>query len=299
MNAMTFLTAAAGGFGGAPAPSIPEHHPGLGPAAAHDDPDVFLIPLLDCLPLTRRAMSLLLAGVVALDVCAVLAEGLEPEGPGSTPDWRAWAALWGAGAGLLLVAASAGVLLMIQVRYTFEHAALHREHFYELKLARFREACARLKSLSVSEAVSAVRALQALRKEVGGLDRRLAIETLMLQRRLRDLLWLSRAAAGLGASIAAGLLVLTGRGGVLATAVGILAILLALGLFVAIERWARERMGRAVVLLTPAPAELAQAFDPSPPLEAAVERLLARLNRHFDRLNGPADPLETENDLRA
>lgn len=299
MNAMTLLTAAGGGHAGAPAPSMPEPRTGLEPALAHDDPDVFLIPLLACLPLTGRAMGLLLAGVFALDACAVLAEGLEPQGPGSTPDWRAWAALWGGGAGLLLVAASAGVLMMIQVRYTFAHAALHREHFYELKLARFREACARLKSLSVSEAVSAVRALQALRKEVGGLDRRLAIETLMLKRRLRDLLWLSRAVAGLGATVAAGLLVLTGRGGVLATALPVLAILLGLGLFVAIERWARERMGRAVVLLTPAPPELAQAFDPSPPLEAAVERLLARLNRHFDRLNGPADPLETEIDLRA
>ena len=184
---------------------------------------------------------------------------------------------------------------MVQVRYTFEHAALHREHFYELKLARFREACAQLKSLSVREAVAAVRALQGLRKEVGGLDRRLAIETLMMKRRLRDLLWLSRAGAGLGAAGAAALLVLTGRGGLLATVVPILAVLAGIALFLLIELWARDRMARAIELLAPAPAELAQAFDPSPPLEAAVERLLTRINRHFDRLKGPGDTFEEEN----
>jgi hypothetical protein len=294
MSTMTFLTAA-GGVSAGPTASRVQRRVASGPAVAHDDPNVFLTPLLDCLPLARRAMGLLLGGVLALDLCAVLGEGLEPEGPGSAPDWRAWAALWAGAAGLLLIGASAGVLLMIQVRYAFEYAGLHREHFYELKLARFREACAQLKSLSVREAVAAVRALQGLRKEVGGLDRRLAIETLMMKRRLRDLVWLSRAGAGLGAAAAAALLVLTGRGGLLATAIPLLAVLVAIFFFVLIELWARERMARAIELLAPAPAELAQAFDPSPPLEAAVERLLTRINRHFDRLKGPGDTLEGEN----
>jgi hypothetical protein len=294
MSTMTFLTAP-GGVSAGPTASTIRRRAASGPAVAHDDPNVFLTPLLGCLPLTRRAMGLLLGGVFALDLCAVLAEGLEPEGPGAAAGWRAWAALWSAAAGLLLVAAAAGVILMVQIRYTFEHAALHREHFYELKLARFREACAQLKSLSVREAVAAVRALQGLRKEVGGLDRRLAIETLMMKRRLRDLLWLSRAGAGLGAAGAMGLLVLTGRGGLLATAVPILAVLSGIALFVLIELWARDRMAQAIELLAPAPAELAQAFDPSPPLEAAVERLLTRINRHFDRLKGPGDTLDEEN----
>lgn len=295
MSTMTFLTAG-GGVSAGPTASKIQRRVTSAPAAAHDDPDVFLAPLLHCLPLTRRAMGLLVAGVSALDLCAVLASGLGPERPGpAASDWRAWAAASAAGAGLLLIAASAGVLLMIQVRYTFEHAALHREHFYDLKLARFREACAQLKSLSVREAVAAVRALQGLRKEVGGLDRRLAIETLMMKRRLRDLLWLSRAGAGLGATLAATLALLSGKGGLLGAGAPMLALLAALVLFVLTELWARERMTRAIELLAPAPAELAQAFDPSPPLEAAVERLLTRINRHFDRLKGPGDALEEEN----
>lgn len=294
MSTMTFLTAG-GGVSAEPAASKIQRRVTSAPAAAHDDPDVFLAPLLNCLPVTRRAMGLLLAGLSALDLGAVLVSGLEPEGPGPAPGWRAWAAVSAAGSGLLLIAASAGVLLMIQVRYTFEHAALHREHFYELKLARFREACAQLKSLSVREAVAAVRALQGLRKDVGGLDRRLAIETLMMKRRLRDLVWLSRAGAGLGATLAAALAALTGKGGLFGAGAPVIALLAALVLFVLIELWARERMTRAIELLAPAPAELAQAFDPSPPLEAAVERLLTRINRHFDRLKGPGDVLEEEN----
>jgi uncharacterized membrane protein len=294
MSTMTFFTAA-GGVNAGPTASNTQRHAGSEPAVAHDDPNVFLTPLLDCLPQARRAMRLLVASGLALDVGAVLAEGLEPEGPGSAPDWRAWAAAWAGGAGLLLAAVSAGVLLMIGVRYTFEHVALHREHFYELKLARFREACAQLKSLSVKEAVGAVRALQGLRKDVGGLDRRLAIETLMLKRRLRDLLWLSRTAAGFGVAGAVALLILTGRGGVLAVVVPILAVLAGVALFILIELWMRDRMARVIELLAPAPADLAQAFDPSPPLEAAVERLLTRINRHFDRLKGPGDALEEEN----
>jgi hypothetical protein len=296
MSTMTLN--AAGGVSAGPTASRGKHHVPHEPNFAPDDPNVFLTPLLDCLPLARRAMVVLLGGVLALDVCAVLAQGVEPDGAGSRADWRAWVAVWAGAAGVVAAVISAGLLAVIQVRYTFEHAELHRARFYELKLARFREACAQLKSLSVEEAVAAVRAVQALRKDVGGLDRRIAIETLMLKRRLRDLLWLSRAVAGLGAVVAAAILVETGHAGV-ATAITVVVMLVAIALFALIELWVRERMARVAELLTPTPAELAQAFDPSPPLEAAVARLLTRLNRHFDRLKGSAETLEEENEPSA
>jgi hypothetical protein len=291
---MTFYSAA-GGVSAGPAASRGERRAAHDPSFAPDDPEVFLTPLLDCLPLARRALVVLLGGVAALDACAVLAQGIVPDSENAGPGWRAWAALATGVAGALMAAVSAGMLAVIQIRYTFEHAELHRARFYELKLARFREACAQLKSLAVDEAVAAVRAVQGLRKDIGGLDRRLAIETLMLRRRLRDLVWLSRAGAVLAGAAAAAVLVETGHAG-LATLVTVVVMLAAMGLYAAIEAWVRERMGRVITLLAPTPAELAQQFDPSPPLEAAVERLLTRVNRHFDRLKGPFDPVEAENE---
>jgi hypothetical protein len=53
--------------------------------------------------------------------------------------------------------------------------------------------------------------------------------------------------------------------------------------------WAAERVGRVREVLSASPPELSSAFDPNPDLQAAVERLLLRVNRHFDRLNGAAD----------
>jgi hypothetical protein len=299
MSTMTFLMAP-GGVAAGPAASGGKARAAHDPSFAPDDPEVFLTPLLDCLPLARRAMLVLLGGVAALDACAVFAQGLVAQGhliqgEGAGTGWRAWAALATGVAGAFLAAVSAGMLAVIQIRYTFEHAELHRARFYELKLARFREACAQLKSLAVEEAVAAVRAVQGLRKDIGGLDRRLAIETLMLRRRLRDLIWLTRAGAGLAALAAGLVLIEAGHAGV-ATLVTVVVMLAAIGLYAAIEAWVRERMGRVVALLAPTPAELAQAFDPSPPLEAAIERLLTRLNRHFDRLKGPFDPVEAENE---
>jgi hypothetical protein len=232
-----------------------------------------------------------------LDLCAVLAQGLEPDGAGSRPDARATAALWGGVAGLLLVSAAAGLLASIQVRYTFEHAETRRRHFYELRLARFQEACAALKSLSVRDAVAGVHTLHALRKEIGGLDRRLVVEALTLSRRMRDLVWAARAAAVLGALVALAIVAGSGRGGFLGTAAPLAVVLAAMGAYVAVELWVRERMARAAGLLVTTPAELAGAFDPAPHLEAAVERLLTRLNRHFDRLKGPVDTLEQDADL--
>lgn len=294
MSTMSLLTAA-GGVAAGPTASAGRPRAAHDPSFAPDDPEVFLTPLLDCLRIARRALMVLLGGVAALDACAVLAQGIEPEGGNGGPGWRAWAALATGAVGALMATVSAGMLAVIQIRYTFEHAELHRARFYELKLARFREACAQLKSLAVEEAVAAVRAVQSLRKDIGGLDRRLAIETLMLRRRLRDLVWLARAATGLCALVTALILVETGRAGV-ATLVTVVVMLAAVGLYAAIEAWVRERMAKVVALLAPTPTELAQAFDPSPPLEAAVERLLTRLNRHFDRLKGPFDPVEAENE---
>jgi hypothetical protein len=191
------------------------------------------------------------------------------------------------------------LLASIQVRYTFEHAETRRRHFYELKLARFHEAAAELKSLSVKEATGAVRTLHALRKDIGGLDRRLVVETLTLKRRLRDLLWAARAGAGLAALAALAIAAATGHGGLWAVAVPVLVILGALLAYAAVEAWVRERMAHVVELLAPSPREVADAFDPTPHLEAIVERLLTRLNRHFDRLKGAAEHLEEENEPSA
>jgi hypothetical protein len=283
----TMMLAAAGSA--APIQPTPEARPAATPGPATEDADGFLAPVLDCFPLARRAVLLLLGGVWALDVCAVLAQGLEPAGAGSRPDARASAALWVGLAGLALVGAAAGLLASIQVRYTFEHAATRRRHFYELKLARFHEGCAALKSLSVRDAVDGVRTLHALRKEIGGLDRRLVVEALTLSRRMRDLVWAARAAAVMGLILALAVTAATdGRVGLLGTAVPLAVLLAALAIYLAVELWVRERMARAAELLATAPGDLAAAFDPSPHLEAAVERLLTRLNRHFDRLKGPA-----------
>lgn len=280
-------------------PIQPKSEPRSSPAhlLATEDADGFLEPVLACFPLVRRAVLLLLAGVWALDLCSALAQGLEPAGPGSRADGRAVLALWAALAGTVLVLAAVGLLASIQVRYTFEHAATRRRHFYELKLARFHEGCAALKSLSVRDAVAAVRTLHALRKEIGGLDRRLVVEALTLSRRLRDLLWAARAAAALGAFAALTSVATGGRGGLLGTAVPIAVVLAAAVIYAAVELWARERMARAAELLATTPGDLAAAFDPSPHLEATVERLLARLNRHFDRLEGPAGALEQDGEL--
>lgn len=295
MNTMTLPAAGAPSAG--PISDKTRAAPPKAPPVGPDDPEIFLGLVLNCFPLARRAVLLLLGGVAAFDVCGVLAEGIEPDGPGSAPDMRANVALWaGLGAAVLALAA-ATLLASIQVRYTFEHAETRRRHFYELKLARFREACAELKSLAVKEAVGAVRTLHVLRREMGGLDRRLAIETLTLKRRMRDLVWGARAGV-LGATGGAlAVVAATGRGGLWATGVPILVILGSLVAYATVELWMRERMTHVVELLEPAPREVAQAFDPSPHLEAAVERLLTRLNRHFDRLKGAAENLDEESEL--
>ena len=73
-------------------------------------------------------------------------------------------------------------------------------------------------------------------------------------------------------------------------------MLAAIGLFAGMESWVRERMARVIELLAPAPPELVQQFAPAPPLEAAIERLLTRVNQHFDRLKGPSsEAIEEEN----
>jgi hypothetical protein len=89
-------------------------------------------------------------------------------------------------------------------------------------------------------------------------------------------------------------LFLTQAAGMLGAIVPFLILVASLGAYVAIELWIGERMVRVRGLLSPAAPELSSAFDPSPPLEAAVERLLRRVNRHFDRLKGPADGIDEE-----
>lgn len=294
MNAITLSTAA-----GSPDAGTQSHtrrpRSVHAPEFAPDDPDVFLRPLLDCLPTVRRAMAVMLGAVLAFDVCAIMMERLEPDAAPGQADLRLWLAPWAGGIGAALATVSAAMVAVIQVRYTFEHAALHRARFYELKLARFREACAQLKSLAVDEAVAAVKAVQSLRKDIGGLDRRLAIETLMLRRRLRDLVWLSRLAVCVLALVVGLILTQTGHAG-LGTLATVLIALGAVAVYAPFEIWVRGRMSKVLELLSGTPGELAQAFDPSPPLEAAVERLLTRVNRHFDRLKGPSHPEDGENE---
>ena len=249
-------------------------------AAADDSPDAFLQPVLDCFRLIGRATLILLGGVLTADL-ASLAAALK------APGW-----LWlgvGALAGALVLIAI-GMLASIQVRYTFEHAHMHKRHFYALKLARFREACAALQSLALSDAVPAVHALQDLRRQTGLLDRRLAIETLMLRRRWRDLTWFPRAGVAAGCGCVAVELVETGTFDETLTVPGAL-VTGGLLIWAAVEHWAGNRVARVRELLSPSPPELSAAFNPSPHMEATVERLLTRINRHFDRLKG-------QNDLR-
>jgi hypothetical protein len=264
------------------------------PAGHHaDDPESFLQPVLHCFPLARRAMLLLLGGCGALDVSAA---AVHESGTDGGEGWNL-GEMFGAACGVVglgLIVGALGVLAMIQIHYTFEHAGTRKRHFYDLKLARFHEACAELKSLAVREAVEAVKTLHALRRDVAGLDRRLAIETLVLRRRQRDLTWASRAALVLATVILLAVLCLTPAAGLLGAVVPFLILIAALGCYVAIELWVGERMVRVRSLLSPSAPELSAAFDPSPPLEAAVERLLRRVNRHFDRLKGPSDGIDEE-----
>ncbi len=248
-----------------------------------ENPEIFVGPVLHCLDLARRSTVLLLGGAAALDLGAVLAWGSAPAA-GWTIQAVSAAVAVGTGAGLIL--AAAGVLALIQVRYTFEHAHLHKQHFYDLKTARFHEACAQLKSLSVKDAVGAVKRLQALRGDIAGLDRRLAIETILLRRRLRDLTWSARAIAVLAGAATVTALIAGGVRDTGATALALTILAAEVCAYIAVERWIAERMTHVYAVLSPSPPELSQSFNPSPPLEAAIARLLTRVNRHFDRLNG-------------
>ena len=116
MNTMILPTAGALTAGPISTKTRQSAHPA--PAIGPDDPDVFLGPVLDCFPLARRAVLLLLAGVLASDLCAVLAQGIEPDGAGSRPDARASIALWVGVGAVVLALAAAGLLASIQVRYT-------------------------------------------------------------------------------------------------------------------------------------------------------------------------------------
>ncbi len=261
-----------------PAPYVDPHLAPEHIAAIDDDPETFLQPVLDSFRLIGRAVLVLLAGVLLADLAA-LAAALK------AAPWL-WLGLAIVAAGPVIAAVA--MLGSIQVRYTFEHAHMHKRHFYALKLARFREACAALQSLALNEAVPAVHALQDLRRQTGLLDRRLAIETLILRRRWRDLTWFPRAGVAAGCGCVAAEIAETGSFDESLTVPGAL-LLGALLVWAAVERWAADRVARVRELLSPAPPELSSAFNPSPPMEALVERLLTRINRHFDRLKGVAD----------
>lgn len=261
----------------------------------HEPDDSFVALVLDCFPLSSRAMAVTLAGVCLLDLSAVLAhEGVLSEQPGWTA--REMAAVWTFGLGCAVVIAAAGLLATIQIHYTFEHAGTRKRHFYELKLARFDEACSELKSLSVKDAVEGVRTVLALRGEIAGLDRRMVVETLVLRRKQRDLVWSARAVTALAFLVSTGLLFTSPAAGLAASILPFLMLALALAAYALMEVWVGERLARVRELLAPTPPEIAGAFNPSPPLEAAVERLLRRVNDHFNRLKGPNDTPDDESE---
>jgi hypothetical protein len=254
--------------------------PGLGHPDPHpaDSPEEFIAAGLSAFALVGRSVLALTAGCGLIDAAAVVWD--EPGAP--------WAGPAAAAGGAGLVGAALVTLASLQVRYTFEHGHTRKRHFYALKQARRREACAALRSLNPADAVGAVRLLGELRRDTGGLDRRLIVESLILRRRWRDLTWFP-AAFAVAALAAAGAGVL-GRAEALQEPAAPAALLGAsVVLWGLVELWARERVRRVLELLAPAPADLARSFDPTPELEAVIESLLARLNRHFDRLNGFAD----------
>lgn len=271
----------------APPPPVPL----LDAIVAAETPEHFIEPAQDCFRLIGRAVLTVLAGVLALDVAAVLARVGAVSLPLSALTPPGWAAVAAAvlGAGLVLTAAS--LLGSIQVRWIFEHAHLHKGHFYALKLARHREATAALMSFDPAVAVPAVAALIDLRRETGMLDRQLAIETLMLRRRWRDLTWFPRAGA-LGGLVgaAAGVALAGPPDPRLAAVPGGLLVLGLVG-WIVIDLWAGERVARVREVLATMPPELSKEFDPSPHLKATVERLLVRINHHFDRLKGAPAPM--------
>jgi hypothetical protein len=264
----------------------PTPAPLLDAIVAAETPEHFIAPAQDCFRLIGRAVLTLLGGALALDLAAVLARFGAVSLPLSSLSPLGWAAAATALIGLGLVLAATSLLGSIQVRWIFEHAHLHKGHFYALKLARQREATAALMSLDPAVAVPAVAALIDLRRETGMLDRQLAIETLMLRRRWRDLTWFPRAGAVAGLIGACASVALTGPldPKLLAAPAGLLA--LSLVTWIAVGLWAGERVARVREVLATMPAELSREFDPGPHLKATVERLLVRINHHFDRLKG-------------
>jgi hypothetical protein len=268
-----------------PATPSPTHIENLVERA--EDPDEFIGLALRCFRIVGWALIVSLLGVLALDGAAVaarlcgLAAGAALDGGPSS-----LGSLGLAGLGAAAIAAAFLMLGSIQVRYTFEHAHIHKRHFYALKLARRREAAAALRSLAVKDAVPAVKALMELRRDTGLLDRRLAIEMLMLRRRWRDLTWFPATLVVSGAAIGTVVMARSATGAILLPAAFLASGPLLWGL---VLLWAAERVGRVREVLSASPPELSSAFDPNPDLQAAVERLLVRVNRHFDRLNGAAD----------
>ncbi|MBS0295330.1 MAG: hypothetical protein JSR45_03400 [Proteobacteria bacterium] len=264
----------------------PPPAPLLDAIVAAETSEHFIEPAKDCFRLIGRAVLVLLAGALALD----LAAGLARVGGVSLPLSSLTPLGWGAGAAALVgfaaVVTATSMLGSIQVRWIFEHAHLHKGHFYALKLARQREATAALHSLDPAVAVPAVAALIDLRRETGMLDRQLAIETLMLGRRWRDLTWFPRAGAAAGIAGACAWVALAGPLDTyrLAAPVGLLT--LSLVAWIAVGLWAGERVARVREVLATMPPDLSREFDPSPHLKATVERLLVRINHHFDRLKG-------------
>ena len=264
----------------------PTPAPLLDAIVAAETPEHFIEPAQACFRLIGRAVLTLLGGALALDLAAVLARLADVGLPLSSLNPLGWAAAATALIGLGLVLAATSLLGSIQVRWIFEHAHLHKGHFYALKLARQREATAALMSLDPTVAVPAVAALIDLRRETGMLDRQLAIETLMLRRRWRDLTWFPRAGAlaGMAGAVTAVAMAGPADAGLLAVPAGLLGAGLLAG--VAVGLWAGERVARVREVLATMPAELSREFDPSPHLKATVERLLVRINHHFDRLKG-------------
>ena len=264
----------------------PTPAPLLDAIVAAETPEHFIEPAQACFRLIGRAVLRLLGGALALDLAAVLARRAGVGLPLSSLNPLGWAAAATALIGLGLVLAATSLLGSIQVRWIFEHAHLHKGHFYALKLARQREATAALMSLDPTVAVPAVAALIDLRRETGMLDRQLAIETLMLRRRWRDLTWFPRAGAlaGMAGAVTAVAMAGPADADLLAVPAGLLgAGLLA---WVAVGLWAGERVARVREVLATMPAELSREFDPSPHLKATVARLLVRINHHFARLKG-------------
>jgi len=264
----------------------PTPAPLLDAIVAAETPEHFIEPAQACFRLIGRAVLTLLGGALARDLAAVLARLADVGLPLSSLNPLGWAAAATALIGLGLVLAATSLLGSIQVRWIFEHAHLHKGHFYALKLARQREATAALMSLDPTVAVPAVAALIDLRRETGMLDRQLAIETLMLRRRWRDLTWFPRAGAlaGMAGAVTAVAMAGPADAGLLAVPAGLLGAGLLAG--VAVGLWAGERVARVREVLATMPAELSREFDPSPHLKATVERLLVRINHHFDRLKG-------------